>query len=403
MQRRENLRYGFSLVFWREVGWLRRRPLLLVMTTLIPLALMALLTLLFNEGLATRLPIGVLDLDGSDLSRSIVRTVDATPDTRVAATVTDMAEGRRLILSGRIHGLLYIPNNLERDVQSGRQPEVVFFYNAQTLTTGNLVLRGINAAVPTVSSGIRLSLRTSRGMPTEGARAQLQPIPVQLGALFNPSLNYTFFLLAALLPSVLQIIITTTAAYSVGLDVETPYRLRILRRLGGGGLLPAIAGKLLPYTILFLLVLGIADTVLFGVLGLPLQGSRLILVAGAILFIIACQLIGGLLALLLTPMASAVSIATLITAPAFGFMGIGFPRFGMNLFSQWWGALMPGTWFLTLRIDQTVRGTPADLSLQPLFILGIFVLVPALLLLLRLEALRRSAGSPVRDVAESTA
>ena len=50
MRGRNDLRFGFSLVFWREVGWLRRRPLLLVMTTLIPLMVMAVLTFLFNEG-----------------------------------------------------------------------------------------------------------------------------------------------------------------------------------------------------------------------------------------------------------------------------------------------------------------------------------------------------------------
>ena len=399
MRRKGDLQFGFALVFWREVGWLRRRPPLLVMTTLIPLAVMALLTLLFNEGLATRLPIGVLDLDRSDLSRSIVREVDATPDTRIAEQVTDMAEGRRLILSGRIYGLLYLPKDLERDAQAGRQPEIAFFYNAQTMTAGNLVLRGVNAAVPAVSASIRLSLYTAQGISVDSARASLQPVPVQLGALFNPTLNYTFFLLAALLPSILQIVVTTTAAYSVGLDVETPHRLRILRRLGGG-LLPAIAGKMLPYTILFLFILGLADAVLFGIFGLPLQGSRMLLVAGAILFIVACQLIGGLLALVVAPMASAVSLATLVTAPAFGFMGIGFPRIGMNLFSWWWGAFLPGTWFLTLRIDQTVRGTPLDLSFTPLFALAAFVLVSALLLVLRLEALRRRVEPGPQQSAE---
>lgn len=402
MRRRRDLRFGFALVFWREVGWLRRRPLLLTMTTAIPLAVMALLTLLFSQGLATRLPVAVLDLDRSDLSRSIVRTVDATPDTRVAEYVADMAEGRRLILSGGVHGLLYLPRNLERDMQAGRQPEAVFFYNAQTMTTGNLALRGVNAAMGTVSAGIRLSLRTAQGTPMEEASASVQPVPVQLAPLFNPTLDYVFFLLAALLPSVLQIIVTTTAAYSVGLDVETPHRLRILRRLGGG-LLPAVAGKMLPYTILFLIILGLADTVLFGLLGLPLQGSRLLLVAGAVLFVMACQLAGGLLALLLTPMASAVSIATLVTAPAFGFMGIGFPRFGMNLFSQWWSALLPGTWFLTLRIDQTIRGAPLDLSLRPLLILAAFVIVLSLLVVLRLEGLRRRAEAPARRLAEAVA
>ena len=55
---------------------------------------MALLISVFHAGLATRLPIAVLDLDNSDLSRSIVRMVDATPDTAVTQRVSDLAEGR---------------------------------------------------------------------------------------------------------------------------------------------------------------------------------------------------------------------------------------------------------------------------------------------------------------------
>src|SRR6266849_2924833 len=311
---RGELAPGFWLVFWRELGWLRRRPFLLALTTLVPLVLSALLTAVFSTGLATRLPLGVLDLDSSELSRSVIRLVDATPDTAVAVRVAELAEGRNMILSGRVLGLLMLPVNLERDVLAGRRPEVVFFYNTQMMTPGNLVLRGVNAAVPSAAAGVRLSLRTTQGQPVEAAEAALAPIPVQTNPLFNPTLNYVHFLLAALLPSLLQIVVVTASAYSAGLDVQTPHRLKILLLLAG------------------------------------------------ILFILACQFLGLLLALLLTPVASAVSIGTLLTAPAFGFMGIGFPRLGMNAFAYGWGSILPGTWYLTARIDQTVRGTPLDLS-----------------------------------------
>ena len=390
MLARTHIRPGFSLVFWREVGWLRRRPFLLVLTTIVPLAQMAFLAAIFSAGLATRLPIGVLDLDSSDLSRTIIRMVDATPDSAVAVRVGDLAEGRNLILSGKIHGLLMLPLYLQRDVFAGRRPEVVFFYNTQTLTTGNLAVRGVNAAVPTAAAGIRLSLRSAQGQPLDFAAADLQPIPVQTHALFNPTLNYVFFLLTALIPSILQVIMVTTSAYSVGLDVETPYRLRILRRLGGG-LWPAMAGKILPYTILFLLVLGLSDTLLFVVFELPLRGHSWLLMLGGMLFILSCQLLGALLALLLRPTITAVSIATLVTAPAFGFMGIGFPRLGMNAFAYAWGELLPGTWYLTARIDQTVRGTPVDLSWKPLLVLAAFTIGLIGVAAWKLESMHRSA------------
>ena len=387
MLARGRIRPGFWLVFWREIDWLRRRPFLLAFVTIVPIALMAVLISVFSAGLATRLPVAVLDLDSSDLSRSIIRMVDATPDTAASVRVGELAEGRRMILSGKVHGLFMLPQNLERDVFAGRRPEVVFFYNTQTLTIGNLTVRGANAAVPTAAAGIRLSLRTAQGQPIEEAQAALTPIPVQIHALFNPTLNYVYFLLAAILPSLLQLVIVTSSAYSVGIDVETRHRLRILRRLGGG-LWPAMAGKLLPYTILFLLVLGLSDIVLFGMLELPLHGRGWLLDIAALLFILSCQFLGALLALLLRPMASAISIATLLTSPAFGFMGIGFPRLAMNAFAYGFGALLPGTWYLTARIDQTIRGTPLDLSWKPILVLLAFVVSLAGLTALRLEVIR---------------
>src|SRR6202011_6003873 len=109
-----------------------------------------------------------------------------------------------------------------RDVFAGRRPEVVFFYNTQTLTTGNLTLRGVNAAVPTAAAGIRLSLRTAQGQPIETAQAAIAPIPVQTHALFNPTLNYVYFLLAAIIPGEYIGIKAGRPCYSVDLQVETP-------------------------------------------------------------------------------------------------------------------------------------------------------------------------------------
>ncbi len=48
MLARANVRPGFWLVFWREWNWLRRRPFLLALSTIVPLALMATLTFVFS-------------------------------------------------------------------------------------------------------------------------------------------------------------------------------------------------------------------------------------------------------------------------------------------------------------------------------------------------------------------
>jgi ABC-2 type transport system permease protein len=81
-------------------------------------------------------------------------------------------------------------------------------------------------------------------------------------------------------------------------------------------------------------------------------------------------------------------------------MGIGFPRLAMNGFAYGFGALLPGTWYLTARIDQTIRGTPLDLSWKPILVLLAFVVCLAGLTALRLEIIRArtdreaAAGAP---------
>jgi ABC-2 type transport system permease protein len=160
-----------------------------------------------------------------------------------------------------------------------------------------------------------------------------------------------------------------------------------------------MAGKLLPYTMLFMLVLGLSDVLLITGLELPLRGHTGLLIVAGLLFALSCQLLGTLLVLVLKPLASAVSIGTLLTAPAFGFMGIGFPRLGMNAFAYGYGALLPGTWYLTARIDQTVRGTPLDLSWKPILILLAFTVGLAGLVALKLESRARAAGQNAGQVA----
>jgi ABC-2 type transport system permease protein len=383
-RRRRALRPGFALVFRRELRWLLRRPVLLFFTTVLPLFLMSLLTVVFSAGLPTELPVAVLDRDGTDLSRAVIRMTDATSEIAIVEQVSDLAEGRHLILSGAVYGLLMLPLNLQRDAFAGRRPEVVFFYDNQHMTVGGILARAAANAVGEAGAGVRVALRSSQGEPVEIAQAAIAPIPIQLNTLFNPALNYAHFLLAALLPAVLQIVVVTTSAYSIGLDIEGRYRLATLRRLGGG-LWPAMFGKLLPHTVVILVIYVLAEGFLFGRLEMPLRGHEWLLVLAAVLFIFACQLLGTQLVAVTLRMGTALSIAGLLTAPAFGFMGISFPRLGMNAFAHAWGALLPGTWYLQARVDQTIRGT----SLPPIVILAAYVVVLACLCALRFDTLRR--------------
>lgn len=124
--RRKTVRPGFWLVFRREVRWLIRRPFLVLLASIIPIAMFLILASVYARGIATELPIAVLDQDDSPGSRQIVRLVDAAPDIRIKTKVVDLEEAKRGILSGSYQGLLLVPENFTRDAMAGRRPRSRF-------------------------------------------------------------------------------------------------------------------------------------------------------------------------------------------------------------------------------------------------------------------------------------
>jgi len=96
-----------------------------------------------------------------------------------------------------------------------------------------------------------------------------------------------------------------------------------------------------------------------------------------------------------------------VVSPAFGYAGVGFPVFGMNWFSQAWGAILPVRWYMGVLLGQAARGLPLHESARPFAALAVLAALYALLALLRLRALvrrtTRSAPAPAPAVPAATA
>lgn len=387
------LRSGFRRIFRRELRQIAARPALAFMLGPYPLALFLLLATVFYAGLPTGLPVAVVDRDGSQTSRQIVRMVDDTPELVVEARVPTLAAAKHALLEGRVYGILLIPEHAERDLLNGAQPEIVVFYNNQMLTIGGIVARSATAALTTFSAGASVQLREARGQSAEEALIGVNPIPVQQSPLFNPALDYTQFLLATVMPTVLHIFVCVGAVLAISRDRHSRASLGRVLRLGGSAS-RALAGKLAPYGLAGLLMLFCADVIIFGLFGVPFRGSLGLHLAYSVLFIAGCLSLGALVALVAADTVAALGLAGILTAPAFGFAGISFPRLAMNGFSQAWGALSPLTPYLQLRTDQVVRGADVAVSLPTLgWLAALVVLYSGLsvLLLARQSAVARTA------------
>ena len=104
---------------------------------------------------------------------------------------------------------------------------------------------------------------------------------VEQYVLTNPALNYAGFLLRAVMPTTLHVVIGIATAYAIGTEFSRRSRRAWLRCAGGSPLI-ALAGKLLPLFALFFALLGIEALILHAGFELPYRGNQLMMDNGPI-------------------------------------------------------------------------------------------------------------------------
>ena len=390
-----HLEPGFWRIFRRELRQIKKRPRLAFMLLPYPLLLFALLCSIFYEGLPTALPVAIVDQDDSNVSRQISRMVDETPELEIVARLSNLTEAKRAISKGQVYGVVLIPNHTERDLLSGQRPEIVTFYNNQVLTIGGIVSRAANAAVGAFSVGVSIQVRKSKGQIAYEAMEAKNTIPLQRSPLFNPALDYTQFLLSAVMPAVLQIFICASAVMAFARDRHSKGNMSRLVRLGQTPI-KSMLGKLAPYALAYLTTLLLADSILFVFFEIPFKGSLLLHLGYTVLFVFSCLSLGTFLALLAKDTLGSLGLVGILTAPAFAFAGISFPRMMMNDFSFVWGGAIPLTPYLQLRTDQVVRGAETWVSLPTLgwLLLLLCLFCGMSLLLLTKQAKTKDVSDP---------
>jgi ABC-2 type transport system permease protein len=254
------------------------------------------------------------------------------------------------------------------------------------MTAGSIVNRGIRDTLKAVSTELDQRAREQRGEMAAAAAVHAEPITVESRALFNPYLNYLYFLAGALMPTMLQIFIIVVTVYAVGVEMKEGTAREWINTAGGSSW-AAVAGKLAPYTAGFLCVGLLMNCYLFLWLKLPLRGSVTLIALATILLVLSYQAVALLIVAATANLRISLSAAAVYAAPAFAFAGITFPVMAMPLSGKIWGGLLPLNYYLIILLDQGMRGAPVAVSLPALAAMCGFVVISPLLAVPRLGRL----------------
>lgn len=375
---------GILPVARREIRRIVSRPIYLVMLIGLPVLSFGILLAIFYQGSPRDLPVAVYDADHSALSRQLIRMIDATQSIQIVGSVQSMEEGKTRIQSGKVYALIVIPDKFEKWILKGLRSKVVVYYNNQFLLPGSLIDRDSAMAANALSAGLNLRYREASGEQPAAARSHIEPVHIESHVLFNPYLNYLYFLLTTLQPTLFQIFVMTLTIYAAGIELKEG-TASIWLTSAGGRIGAALIGKMLPYTLSFFMMAMVMQIIQFFYLKIPLQGNSVFLFISTCVFILAYQSMGLLVVAVTANLRFSISSAAFYSGTAFAFSGVTFPTLSMPLIGQFWGYALPLTSYLKIVVDQTMRGAPVQASLPFLGALVLFVVLPPMVFLPRMK------------------
>ena len=374
---------GFLLVVRRECHWLFHDRVALLLIFGVPLFAFVVLTTVFSHPVIRGLGVTIVDEDRSDTSRALVEYVAASPSLHIVDRSGTLSTAVQDIRSGKAISAIYVPPDFERDLKAQRRPQVVGFYNQQFLTAAGIASSGLSDVL---SAAAAVAAPANHAAPTP---ASIGTLTGETIALVNPQKNYAQFLLRALMPMIIHVVITLAAGYSVGSEFRRRDARAWLESAGGDPVV-ALVGKLVPLFGIFFLIMLAEALFLEGVLQIPFRGDVPLMVAAGSLLIVAHLSLGALLQLLAGDLATGLGLAGLFVSPAFGYAGVGFPTIGMNAFAQVWSAILPLRWYMSVLLGQAARGLPVSESAVPFAALAGLTVLYAGLALLRMASLKRN-------------
>jgi ABC-2 type transport system permease protein len=358
-------------VFIREVEHILHNPAYRFMLLTGPLIAIIILYFIFQKGVVKEIPVAVVNQDQSSLSVKIENNLNAASEVSIVLRAPDMFQAKSAMERSEVEAVILIPEGTEKAVLAGIEAPVPIFINGSNVLKAGLLQRSILSTIKTISGGIQLKKLMATGLTTEQAMDRIVPVKVNQHVLFNPFINYNFFLNSALMHLMLFLFVLLSSIYSLGIELKRGTGHELLM-CSNDSVRLAVLGKLAPFTIIYAGFAMLIDLVTYKMLGAPLNGSLTLLFAGQIVSIISCQLMGIIFVGSTNNLRLALSIGCGYSMVGMTLCGLTFPLEGMPAVAKSFTLIFPLTWWEKIYIAQSLYDGPVKNSLVYICCLLIF-------------------------------
>jgi len=367
---------------------------MLTLLFLAPVGLLTFFLSLMGSGLPTDLPAGLVDEDDTSVTRTIVRTLDSMENTALTTRYPTFSEARAAMDRGEIYAFFHIPAGTTERALSQRQPKIGFYTNEAYFVAGSLLMRDLRTAAEMAGMGVSRQTFTAKGMTDDQAMAAIRPIVIESHPIGNPVLDYSVYLSNVIVPGCLLLLVMIFTPYTLGLEWKNGTQ-RETYNLAGQSSTVMIAGKLLPQTLLFSLMMLLCDVLFYKYLAFPCKCGVWAMWGIGVLTILASQAFGVFVfGILQGSVRMAMCVCSLWGIVSFSISGLSYPLMAMSPVLQAAAWLFPLRHYYLLYVNQALHGYNVFYAWPSIAALLCFLVLPLLTLPLYRHAVRHATYRP---------
>ena len=357
----------------RELHMMFARPLYLFASVGVMLLSTFFFLTLMRGGAAENMPVAVVDLDQTSISRRLIHEMQATPSVDIQLVTNSYPEAREAMQQGKIYGIFVIREGFYSDLVAFKRPQLDFYVTNAYTVGGNTAYKQMLTMANLVSGAFQREVLRKKGLTDDVIMHRIQPLAIEGHMVANPWGNYSIYLVSTILPGILGLICLMLTIFAIGFELKARTSHAWLRAAGGNYTV-AMIGKLIPYTLIYL-ILGIGcHLILYRFAGFPVYGSKGRLMFGLLFFILAMEALGITMIGLLPTLRDALSIGALYSMLGFSLSGFTYPQMAMLPPVKALSYLEPLRHYYLIYVNEALMAAPAINSLPYVLALTLFML-----------------------------
>lgn len=342
-------------IWYREIGNIFRDKGIMIFILFVPLAYPLLYSYVYTNEVVREVPVAVVDESHSELSRELLRKMDASPDMKIVAYCDNLSAAQEMIRRQEVYGIVRIPSDFTRELWKGNQAPIGLYCDMSSM----LYYKALLLTATNVSLEVNKDIKVNHYLPsTTDRQAEITRMPIDYDyvPLYNPQSGFAAFLI----PPVLMLIIQQTLLLGIGMSTGNS------REHHMGSVIPfhpwyknpvhIVIGKALPYFMLYIILGVYMFAVVTRLFTLPQLGHYTTFIAFLVPFVLACIFLAMVLSSFIYRREDSILLLVFLSVPMLFISGLSWPASDMPAFWKYFSYLFPSTFGMNGYVRITSSG-----------------------------------------------